>query len=158
MESLSNASNTSKKRPSKSLRRACWECKTKIRLHKLGSHAKDTTGKKRKVHGNASQTDLSSYAIMDNTGSDRVDEANPCSKHIQERLCKLEQLFERFVCRKNATAGPATTVPQSPALTASGTSEKETRPDMPGHRSDAYSTSSLGDGIVSRTVPLCRLH
>ncbi|KAI4607451.1 hypothetical protein J4E80_009564 [Alternaria sp. BMP 0032] len=130
MESLSNASNTSKKRPSKSLRRACWECK------------------KRKVHGNASQTTLNSSAIMDNTGSDRIDDGNPCSNHIQERLCKLEQLFERFVCRKNATAGAATTVPHSPALTASGSTEKDIKPDVSEQRSDAYSTSSLADGIL----------
>ncbi|KAI4944121.1 hypothetical protein J4E91_008976 [Alternaria rosae] len=85
---------------------------------------------------------------MDNTGSDRVDDGNPCSNHIQERLCKLEQLFERFVCRKNATAGAATTVPHSPALTASGSSEKDIKPDVSGQRSDAYSTSSLADGIL----------
>ena len=120
--------------------------------------AKHVTGKKPKIHGNESQTTLSSYAIMDNGGPDRIDEGNPCSKHIQDRLCKLEQLFERFVCRKNATTGAATTAPHSPTLTASGSSEKETKRDVPGHRSDAYSTSSLGDGIVSRTLPLCRLH
>jgi hypothetical protein len=118
----------------------------------LGLNAKHTTGKKPKVHVDASQTTISPGAGMDNTGPDRVDEVNQCSKHIQERLCKLEQLFERFVCRKNATTAPAITVPHSPTLTASGSSEKESKPDMSGNPSDAYSISSLGDGIVSRIL------
>lgn len=114
--------------------------------------------KKPKVQVDVSPATISPRTSMDNPGPDRVDEVNPCSKHIQERLCKLEQLFERFVCRKNATTAAVNTAPRSPTLTASGSSEKESKPDMSGYRSDAYSISSLGDGIVSSIVPAYRLH
>ncbi|KAL1801363.1 hypothetical protein ACET3X_001705 [Alternaria dauci] len=130
MESPSNTSNISKKRPCKSLRRAYWECK------------------KPKVHVDVSPMTMSPRASMDNARPDRVDEVTPCSKHIQDRLCKLEQLFERFVCRKNATTAAVSVAPQSPILTASGSSEEESKPDMSGYRSDAFSVVSLGDRIL----------
>lgn len=77
----------------------------------------------------------------------RVDQSNTCSLHIGERLCKLEQLFERFVCRKNSTAGLSSDVARSPTLV--GSSDKESTFGVPKLPSDAQSTSSLGDGIVS---------
>jgi hypothetical protein len=66
--------------------------------------------------------------------------------HIGERLCKLEQLFERFVCRKNSTAGLSSEVPRSPTLI--GSSDKESNIGLPNLPSDAQSISSIGDGIV----------
>jgi hypothetical protein len=106
-------------------------------------------GKKRKVHGDVSRIDVSSRASIDSFGPDRVDEGNACSRHITERLCKLEELFERFVCRNSSAPGASTAVPQSPTLTASGSSEKDSKVDLPGFSSDLQSKLSIGDGIVS---------
>lgn len=71
-----------------------------------------------------------------------------CSKHISERLSKLEQVFERFVCRKNSVAVQPGNTPSSPTLVDS--SDKESNLGLPKIPSDAQSTSSMGDGIVSR--------
>lgn len=80
------------------------------------------------------------------TGSDRVVQENPCTLHIGERLGKLEQLFERFVCRKNSAVGPLDD-PSSPTLADS--SDTQSKLSLPMFSSDAQSISSIGDGIVS---------
>ncbi|KAF1833671.1 hypothetical protein BDW02DRAFT_371214 [Decorospora gaudefroyi] len=131
MDSLSNTCNDfSRKRPSKGLRRACWECK------------------KRKTQGFASQSDMSSHASVNSLGPDRVEEENTCARHIGERLNKLEQLFERFVCRKSSTIGASSATPQSSTLAASGPSEKESRSPPLESSHDTQSLSSIGDGIL----------
>jgi hypothetical protein len=105
-------------------------------------------GKKRKVHGNAGQTSMASLTSLDSTLAVPVEE-NTCSVHMAERLSKLEQLFERFVCRKNSTNGAATSAPQSPPTTVSGSSEKISRWYRSDSSGDVQSESSIGDGIVS---------
>lgn len=70
---------------------------------------------------------------------------NPCQVHIGERLGKLEQLFERFVCRKSAVDSSET--PRSPTLVDS--SDTQSRLSLPMVSSDAQSVSSIGEGIVS---------
>ncbi|KAF1940291.1 hypothetical protein EJ02DRAFT_467453 [Clathrospora elynae] len=131
MDSASNADDGfNRKRPSKGLRRTCWECK------------------RRKIHGPVSQPDVSSHPRSNSFGPDLVDEDNTCSRHIGERLCKLEQLFERFVCRKNPTPDTSAGVPRSPTLTVSGFSEKESKSSPWRLSSDAQSMSSIGDGIL----------
>jgi hypothetical protein len=79
-------------------------------------------------------------------GPDRVDQNNTCAVHIGERLCKLEQLFERFVCRKTSIVGLPTEVPGSPTLV--GSSDKESNNGIPKIPGDAQSVSTIGDGIV----------
>ncbi|KAF1931410.1 uncharacterized protein M421DRAFT_57013 [Didymella exigua CBS 183.55] len=117
------------KRPLKGLKRACWECK----------------------NINISQTDINMYSSMSTpTATERVAQENPCQLHIGERLGKLEQLFERFVCRKNSTVEPSETR-RSPALVES--SETQSKLSLPTFSSDAQSVSSIGDGIVSLPVP-----
>lgn len=83
---------------------------------------------------------------MSMPGSDRMGQENPCSLHIGERLGKLEQLFERFVCRKNSAVEPSE-MPRSPTLEDS--SETQSKSSLPMFSSDAQSVSSIGDGIVS---------
>ncbi|KAH7093290.1 hypothetical protein FB567DRAFT_171589 [Paraphoma chrysanthemicola] len=117
--------NTAKKRPCKGLRRACWECK-KPRLQETSSVAEVSSVK--------------------SFGPDRLDQSSPCSLHIGERLCKLEQLFERFVCRKSSMAGLSTDTPRSPTLV--GSSDKESTFGLPKIASDAQSISEIGDGIL----------
>ncbi|KAJ4371334.1 hypothetical protein N0V83_004551 [Neocucurbitaria cava] len=116
-----------RKRPPKGLRRACWECK------------------RPKIQADSSQTDISSPNLSA-FGPDRVDQNHACSIHIGERLSKLEQLFERFVCRKPSTAGTPVDAPRSPTLTSS--SDMEPKFDLPKFSSDTQSMSSLGDGIL----------
>lgn len=126
--SMEMASNTShdgvKKRPMKGIRRACWECK------------------KRKLCGEMNQPDSSSQTSQSTFAS------GTCSVHVAERLSKLEQLFERFVCRKTTNEGGThNAAPRSPTLSASMTSEKDIKPLSPPY-SDTRSMSSLGDGIL----------
>lgn len=82
-------------------------------------------------------------------GPDRADQSNTCSLHIGERLSKLEQLFEKFVCRKSAVAMTSADGLQSPTLV--GLSDQESSPGLPKSPSDIQSVSSIGDGIVSVT-------
>lgn len=104
-------------------------------------------GKKRKIHGNSSQTDISIYSSMSTpTGTERSAQEHPCQLHIGERLGKLEQLFERFVCRKNSAIEPSESA-RSPTLVDS--SDTQSKLSVPMFSSDAQSISSIGDGIVS---------
>ncbi|KAI8935376.1 hypothetical protein NX059_007959 [Plenodomus lindquistii] len=134
MDAISvSSTNTSKKRPCKSLRRACWECK------------------KRKTHGSSDQTETNSRASSTVVGSGRLDQDgsnSTCAKHIGERLCKLEELFEKFVCRKSPILGPPPEAPRTPPLTASEQSEKDARYFLPVYSNDTPSMSSIGEGIL----------
>ncbi|UPX15575.1 uncharacterized protein EKO05_0006019 [Ascochyta rabiei] len=111
------------KRPLKGLKRACWECK------------------KIKTQGNSSQTDVSVYSSMSNSGPDRLCQEN----QVGERLGKLEQLFERFVCRKSSVVDPFE-VPRSPTLVDSF--DTQSKLSLPMFSSDAQSVSSIGEGIL----------
>jgi hypothetical protein len=77
---------------------------------------------------------------------DRSEQGNTCSLHIGERLCKLEQLFEKFVCRKVSMANLSGDVLRSPTLV--GSSDEKSSFSLPKSPSDAQSISSIGDGIV----------
>lgn len=83
------------------------------------------------------------------TGTERIIQENPCQLHIGERLGKLEQLFERFVCRKNSAVEPSGT-PCSPTLVDS--SDTQSKLSLPMFSSDAQSVSSIGDGIVGHPL------
>ncbi|CAO2655652.1 Nn.00g044550.m01.CDS01 [Neocucurbitaria sp. VM-36] len=127
-ESGSMASHDgNKKRPPKGLRRACWECK------------------RPKLQEDSSQTDITCPSL-NSVGPDRVDQNHACAIHIGERLSKLEQLFERFVCRKNSTVGTPVETPRSPTLTSS--SDMESKFGLPKFSSDTQSMSSIGEGIL----------
>lgn len=150
MDMPSNASNHSRKRTSKSPRRACWQCRIGDDiLVCLGQCTDISIGKKRKVHANVGQTSMPSLVSLDQSIAGSADEENTtCSVHMAERLSKLEQLFERFVCRKGSTNSTPSGL-QSPPLTASGSSEKISKWRRLGLSSDVRSESSIGDGIVS---------
>ncbi|KAF2830822.1 hypothetical protein CC86DRAFT_284227 [Ophiobolus disseminans] len=124
MDALISGHEGSKKRPSKSLRRACWECK------------------RPKIEQTASPPDTSS---IDSLPPDRMN-SNACPLHIGERLSKLEQLFEKFVCRKTSTPGLSSDVSRNRTLARS--SDKGSDFGLPEISSDAQSISSLGDGIL----------
>ncbi|EUC43737.1 hypothetical protein COCMIDRAFT_27799 [Bipolaris oryzae ATCC 44560] len=102
--------------------------------------------KKRKVHVHVGQTSMPSLVSLDQSLPGSADEESTCSVHMAERLSKLEQLFERFVCRKSSTNGTPSGL-QSPPLTASGSSEKINRWCRLGLSNDVRSESSIGDGI-----------
>lgn len=89
---------------------------------------------------------------MNNPGPDRVASGDPCPLHIGERVGKLEQFFERFVCRKSSAVDLAG-VPHSPTLVDS--SDAQSKLSLPTFSSDAQSISSIGDGIVSLPPPCC---
>lgn len=119
-----------KKRPAKSLRRACWESKSK----------------KRKVCV-TSRTDISSPASPDSFGSDGTGDGTTRSSHISDRLGKLEELFEKFVCRRSSTIAGSTATSQSPGFTVSSQSVVESKSNPLESSSDAQSSSSAGDPI-----------
>lgn len=102
------------------------------------------SGKKRKISTDPSTTETPTNSSV--PGVPDRDEDNTCSIHIGERLAKLEQLFERFVCRKNSVAGTSDTV-RSPTLV--GSNEKLPKFGSSDAASDTQSISTIGEGIVS---------
>jgi hypothetical protein len=87
---------------------------------------------------------------VDNVNSEEGN--TTCQLHIGERLGKLEQLFEKFVCRKlsNIDAHSEDTQSQTSTLI----NEKHSKfVGLPQIRSDAQSISSIGDSIVSFPCP-----
>jgi hypothetical protein len=70
-----------------------------------------------------------------------------CSGQLGERFNKLEQLFEKFVCRKPATAASYSDVSRSPTLV--DTEKPKFVFGLPEFDSDTQSISSIGHGIVS---------
>lgn len=104
-------------------------------------------GKKRKIHGSSSQTDVSIYSSMSTPiGTDRMVQQSTCQMHMGERLGKLELLFEKFVCRRNSTVA-ASEAPRSPTLVDFSDSQSKSSAAM--FSRDVQSISSLGEGIVS---------
>ena len=75
-----------------------------------------------------------------------------CQVHIGERLCKLEQLFERFVCRKTTTPEVLPDAPRSPTLVGTEETESKVAPSATSY--DAQSIASFGTGIVSTAMLL----
>ncbi|PVI05078.1 hypothetical protein DM02DRAFT_517299 [Periconia macrospinosa] len=113
-----------RKRPSRTLIRACWECK------------------KRKLHGNATETDFASA----HGSSEQGDCQNICSSHIGERLGKLEQLFEKFVCRKTSNVD---VLSDSQSSISTLVNEKPSYSSyLPKIPTDSHTISSIGDGIL----------
>lgn len=106
------------------------------------------TGKKRRLCDDATQPDNSSQASHDTYGPDQAERDSACSRHVAERLSKLEQLFERFVCRKSTIEVAPTNALPSPVPLASVTNEKDMKPLSPPSSVDIRSMSSVGDGIV----------
>jgi hypothetical protein len=82
-----------------------------------------------------------------------------CSLHIGERLCKLEQLFEKFVCRKFSMPTSSASTEKQRSFTASPPSDETSSKvfSLPEISSDAQSMSSVGDGIVSPKFSVCCL-
>ncbi|KAF2994195.1 hypothetical protein E8E13_002801 [Curvularia kusanoi] len=128
MESKCSSTYLGNKRPLKGLKRACRECK------------------KRKIQGDGSQTDLSIYSSMSTpTGRDCTSQETSCPIHFGERMGKIEQLIERFVCRKSPTVEP-TEGSRSPTLVDS--SDTQSKLSLPVLSSDTQSISSIGEGIL----------
>ncbi|KAF2874479.1 hypothetical protein BDV95DRAFT_487963 [Massariosphaeria phaeospora] len=129
MDSNTTTKNeNSKKRPSKGLR-ACWECK------------------KRKIYQNDSSNNTTSG--LNSVSTENVDD-DSCACHIGDRLGKLEQLFEKFVCRKLPLfAGPAT---DAQSTTVVDPDEKGSKADdfgLPEIANDTQSIASIGEGILA---------
>jgi hypothetical protein len=76
-----------------------------------------------------------------------------CPGQLGERFNKLEQLFEKFVCRKPATAANYPDVSRSPTLV--DTDKPKFVFGLPEFERDTQSISSIGQGIVS---PISWLH
>ncbi|KAF2020791.1 hypothetical protein BU24DRAFT_338974 [Aaosphaeria arxii CBS 175.79] len=139
MESITTSKEPlSRKRPSHVFR-ACWECK------------------KRKTFGcSPSDSDMSGLGGANSAGgsSAATHDESMCPLHVGERLSKLEQLFEKFVCRKFSNAETAPVTPQSPPLTEpEPASEKLPKFTfgLPEISKDTQSLSSIGEGIVKST-------
>lgn len=121
-----------RKRPSSRIR-ACWECK-----------------KRKTLADSAIDGFNNSSTTLHSDGSNREGEEGVCARHLGERLCKLEQFFEKFVCRKfpNSTASAEKQRNPTPSSVASDeTPFKFTGlPDIP---SAAKNISTIGDGILA---------
>ena len=102
-------------------------------------------GKRRKTQAAPSQSFIT-CPITSSQNQPCKEEDQPCAHHIGERLSKLEQLFERFVCRKTPFVDTASDVPPSPTLVASSEKTDFSLPAIP---VDDQSVMSIGDGIVS---------
>ncbi|KAF2749539.1 hypothetical protein M011DRAFT_484951 [Sporormia fimetaria CBS 119925] len=118
-----------KKRPSKGLR--AWECK------------------RRKVQpeGILLDREPSLDASSDSTA---MEKQSHCPVHFSERRRKIEQLFERFVCRKS-TNTPAVDPPRSPTLVDS-TSERQAKWGfdlLPKISTESHDISTISQGIVN---------
>jgi hypothetical protein len=127
-----------------------------VRLVNLAKKALLTAGvdKRPKVEEAPSQTDVCS---VQSVGPDEEAQTGTCSINIGERLCKLEQLFEKFVCRKNSVVDLSREIPSSPTLV--GSSDKESNFGPLKVTSDSRSNSSIGEGIVSQITHLwCETH
>jgi hypothetical protein len=109
------------------------------------------TGKRRKTQATPSQS-FTSFPITSSHNQTSKEDDQPCAHHIGERLSKLEQLFERFVCRKTSIVDTASDVPPSPTLVASSEKTDFSLPTIP---ADEQSVLSIGDGIVSLPTPSC---
>ena len=70
-----------------------------------------------------------------------------CTAQLSERFNKLEQLFEKFVCRKPASPASSSGLSRSPTLVDSEKSEFAF--GLPPIENDTQSISSIGHGIVS---------
>jgi hypothetical protein len=110
-----------------------------------------SAGKRRKLTADSASDIPSSPSLMA-FGPEKVDDDNTCSIHIGERLSKLEQLFERFVCRKNSVTGASSDAVRSPTLV--GSNENQHKFGLPEIQSDAQSISTIGDGIVSESFTI----
>ena len=100
------------------------------------------TGKKRKLQGNAPEGEFTSPHGLDQSECENV-----CSMHIGERLGKLEQLFEKFVCRKTSNADILSDSQSSiSTLVNENPSYSSYLPQIP---TDSHSIKSIGEGIVS---------
>jgi hypothetical protein len=91
--------------------------------------------------------DSSSTLNLDNLKAEFED--NACPIHIGERLGKLEQLFEKFVCRKFSSASASSDKQRSSTPSASSDEKMFKFLDLPEISSDAQSISTIGEGIVS---------
>ncbi|KAF2468537.1 uncharacterized protein BDR25DRAFT_265269 [Lindgomyces ingoldianus] len=129
---------TNRKRPCKGIRRACWECK------------------KRRLHGSmTSEGGVSSPAGISSLPTEYLDDENPpCPLHLGERLGKLEQLFEKFVCRKFSSSAASSEAPRSPTLVEDMT-ERQSKfvYGLPEISSDTQSISSIGENILASQLP-----
>lgn len=138
MNTVSDSSTDgSRKRACKSLGRACWECK------------------KRKAVSYGDQQKPSPRASSISVGPDRLEQASrssACAKQIGERLYRLEELFEKFVCRKTPIISTSPEAPRSPTLTASEQSEKGPKVGPTAVSSDTQSMCWRGDGIPDATI------
>lgn len=108
-------------------------------------------GKKRKLQGTCEKTESSTtlaVGALDDFAPDGEDDA--CQIHIGERLGKLEQLFDKFVCRKSSklTLDIASSQDSSQTAVSRQSDEKPFKftglPHLP-----KSNGQSLADGIVS---------
>ncbi|KAF2274739.1 uncharacterized protein EI97DRAFT_434967, partial [Westerdykella ornata] len=126
-----------RKRPSQVLR-ACWECKRR-KMHQLSQPS--------------GSGDESSLGGMGSSGS-TDGEQHPCPLHIGERLSKLEQLFEKFVCRRFASipSSPSSTLNLSRSPTIAGPDSDEKPKSLfgilPEIKTESHSISTVGEKIV----------
>ncbi|KAF2642626.1 hypothetical protein P280DRAFT_540477 [Massarina eburnea CBS 473.64] len=137
--SIANSA-AARKRPASRIR-ACWECKTPTKPQPSIS------------------TNLFSTYGLDNFKPDGVDSA--CALHIGQRLSKLEQLFEKFVCRKTPNSG--TPSDETRSQTSTLVNEKSSGfVGLPHIPSDAPSIQSTGDSLLTgqawTSAPSIRAH
>jgi hypothetical protein len=85
--------------------------------------------------------------VQDNSSIKSEGCDHTCAAQLGERFNKLEQLFEKFVCRKPTNAATHSDVSRS--LTLVDTEKPKFVFGLPEIASDTQSISSIGHGIVS---------
>jgi hypothetical protein len=144
---LGSKDGLQKKRPLKGLRRACWECEAVFSLDAVFGQDRSNfcKGKRRKIDGSMVDGDVQS---LGGATLASVEDDSPCTTHIRERLSKLEQLFERFVCRKLSNPDVSPDVQARPTRLEK---EKLKQFDfgLPSIASDPQSLSPFSEGKVT---------
>jgi hypothetical protein len=109
-----------------------------------------SAGKKRKFQSPCEKSELSTTLDVGVVDGFTPDEDHACQLHVGERLGKLEQLFEKFVCRKAPNSVPNISSSQDSSRTAVSARSDEKPFKFTGlpllQSSDGQ---SLAEGIVS---------
>ncbi|KAF2706262.1 hypothetical protein K504DRAFT_459560 [Pleomassaria siparia CBS 279.74] len=104
----------------------------------------DECGKKRPIQGFRACWACKRRKLQDSSSVKGAADCG-CAAHLGERFNKLEQLFEKFVCRKPTSLDLY--VSRSPTLV--DTEKPKVIFDLPEFESDTQSISSIGHGILA---------
>lgn len=111
------------------------------------SISQDELGRKRPFQGLRACWECKRRKIQDSSSMKSVECEHTCAAQLGERFNKLEQLFEKFVCRKPTSTASFSDISRSPTLV--DTEKPKFTFGLPEIASDSQSISSIGNGILA---------